>query len=248
MALDQIPVEGAVGEIVLNVARPSKSMDTGYALLLCHGLPLSRGGGRIASRLLPELAEHISAESGWAVATTSLRGVGVTAGTFSASGWRSDLNSVIGTLVERVNGISLAGFGFGGSLALRVTAESDSVRGVASLAAPADLRSWCGTPETFSEACHRAGVVGDEPLAEAHELMDDVLNVDPLGAAAGVPPRRMMVVHGADDAVVPSSEARRLVDAADGHAELRIIQGAGHWLRADPRMVATLLGWLDRQR
>ena len=109
MALDQIPVEGAVGEIVLNVARPSKSMDTGYALLLCHGLPLSRGGGRIASRLLPELAEHISAESGWAVATTSLRGVGVTAGTFSASGWRSDLNSVIGTLVERVNGISLAG-------------------------------------------------------------------------------------------------------------------------------------------
>jgi hypothetical protein len=27
---------------------------------------------------------------------------------------------------------------------------------------------------------------------------------------------------------------------------LRIIQGAGHWLRADPRMVATLVGWMDR--
>jgi hypothetical protein len=27
-----------------------------------------------------------------------------------------------------------------------------------------------------------------------------------------------------------------------------LIQGAGHQLRADPRMVATLLGWLDRHR
>jgi len=38
------------------------------------------------------------------------------------------------------------------------------------------------------------------------------------------------------------------VAAADGRAELRLIQGAGHQLRADPRMVATLLGWLDRHR
>ena len=30
-------------------------------------------------------------------------------------------------------------------------------------------------------------------------------------------------------------------------AELRIIAGAGHQLRHDPRAVAVLLGWLDRQ-
>ena len=56
-----------------------------------------------------------------------------------------------------------------------------------------------------------------------------------------------MIVHGGDDAVVPVAQARMLVDAADGHAELRIVQGAGHWLRPDPRMVATLLGWLERR-
>jgi putative redox protein len=29
---------------------------------------------------------------------------------------------------------------------------------------------------------------------------------------------------------------------------MRIIDGAGHRLRHDPRAVAVLLGWLDRQR
>ena len=56
-----------------------------------------------------------------------------------------------------------------------------------------------------------------------------------------------MIVHGGDDAVVPVAQARTLVEAAGGHAELRIVQGAGHLLRPDPRMVATLLGWLERR-
>ena len=38
-----------------------------------------------------------------------------------------------------------------------------------------------------------------------------------------------------------------LLDAADGAAELRILPGAGHRLRHDPRAIAVLLGWLDRQ-
>jgi len=41
---------------------------------------------------------------------------------------------------------------------------------------------------------------------------------------------------------VPSS------DFHDGAADLRIVDGGGHQLRHDPRAVATLLGWLDRQR
>jgi putative redox protein len=35
---------------------------------------------------------------------------------------------------------------------------------------------------------------------------------------------------------------------AHGEAELRLIPGAGHSLRHDPRAIAVLLGWLDRQR
>jgi putative redox protein len=42
-------------------------------------------------------------------------------------------------------------------------------------------------------------------------------------------------------------DARVLADA-HGSADLRIIDGASHQLRHDPRSVAILLGWLDRQR
>ena len=241
-------VDGAAGAIEVEVATPSKAQDTGRLLLLCHGLPLHRGGGGNASKLLPELAARMAADSGWSVAVCSLRGVGGAPGTFSASGWLEDLIAVIDSVGADHQKISLAGFGFGGALALRAAVEVESIRAVAALATPADLGAWCGSPEAFAVACERAGAVGSEPLLEPMALRADVLAIDPLGAAAAVPPRRMMIVHGADDLVVPADEARQLVDAAQGRAELRIIEGAGHWLRADPRMVATLLGWLDRQR
>jgi putative redox protein len=35
---------------------------------------------------------------------------------------------------------------------------------------------------------------------------------------------------------------------AHGSAELRVFDGAGHRLRHDPRAIAVLLGWLDRQK
>jgi putative redox protein len=35
---------------------------------------------------------------------------------------------------------------------------------------------------------------------------------------------------------------------AHGAAELRVINGAGHRLRHDPRAIALLMGWLDRQK
>jgi putative redox protein len=72
--------------------------------------------------------------------------------------------------------------------------------------------------------------------------------IDPLSAITKIPPRRLLIGHGTDDQEIPVSDARDLVNAAEGRAEMRLIQGAGHQLRADPRMVATLLGWLDRHR
>jgi putative redox protein len=91
-------------------------------------------------------------------------------------------------------------------------------------------------------------------VADAHELLGpeelraDVVAIDPLAAVAQIPPRRLLIGHGTDDLEIPVSDARDLLNGAEGRAELRLIQGAGHQLRADPRMVATLLGWLDRHR
>ena len=231
--------------ITSSTARPV----AGHVLVLVHGLPRLVGMGRQAAGLLPELAEHVATESGWLVVTGTLSGVGGSTGTFSASQWRDDLGRILERVTVDDQRVSLAGFGFGGSLALAVAAKDERVRGVATFAAPAHLAAWCGSAEAIHRAVQVAGVVGDErDLLEPAKLYKDFLAVDPLKAIAKLPPRRLLIGHGTDDLEVPASDARDLVAAADGRAELRLIQGAGHQLRADPRMVATLLGWLDRHR
>ena len=54
------------------------------------------------------------------------------------------------------------------------------------------------------------------------------------------------MVHGANDEIVPITDARELADAANETAELRILAGADHMLMHDPRAIALLLGWFDR--
>lgn len=239
------------GRTVLDLRLSNSSARSlpGHVLVLVHGLPRLVGMGRQAAGLLPELAEHVATESGWLVASGTLSGVGGSTGTFSASKWLDDLRVIIDRVADEEQRVSLAGFGFGGSLALAGAAKDERVRGVATFAAPAHLAAWGGSPEEIHRAVQVAGVVGDEKdLLDAAALYQDLLAVDPMGAIAKIPPRRLLIGHGTDDLEVPASDARDLVAAADGRAELRLIQGAGHQLRADPRMVATLLGWLDRHR
>lgn len=242
-------VAGPTGPLSVAVAAPPSRPSEGRCLLVCHGLPLTRGGGRTAAGTLPELAEHLAAESGWMVATCSLSGTGESPGTFSAARWREDLAAVVDWLEADHPRLWLGGFGFGGALVLDLAARDERIRGVATFATPADPAAWAGPPDRFYAAVVASGAVDRaEPLEDPETLAKGVYALDPLSAIAAIPPRRILVVHGAEDLLVPVDAARELVAAAQGRAELRIIQGAGHWLRSDPRMVATLIGWLDRNR
>lgn len=240
-------LQSGTSEIDLHVYRPENRTAVSRTLLLVHGLPRTLGMGRTAAGMLPELAEHLSHESGWTVASGTMSGVGAATGTFSATKWRADLLMMVDHLYDEERPLALAGFGIGGCLSLRFAAEDERVRGVATFSTTAHLDEWCGNAKEFAAEVARAGVVekGQE-LLEPEELSADVLALDPLGAAAALPPRRLLIGHGADDREVPVQSARDLYAAANEHAELRIIHGAGHVLRADPRMVATLLGWMDR--
>jgi hypothetical protein len=51
---------------------------------------------------------------------------------------------------------------------------------------------------------------------------------------------------------VPTAAAWALADAArvggaKAIVDFRLVPGAGHGLWADPRVIATLIGWLERQ-
>ena len=66
-------------------------------------------------------------------------------------------------------------------------------------------------------------------------------------AVASMAESDLLLGHGTDDELVPPLDAR-VIAGRHGSADLRMIAGAGHPLRHDPRAIATLLGWLDRQR
>ena len=144
----------------LRVASSSARPSASHLLIIVHGLPRAMGMGRQAAGLLPELAEHLANESGWIVATGTLSGVGGSTGTFSATQWRSDLRTILDHVDDGERKISMAGFGFGGALALATAADDDRIRGVATFATPAHLEPWCGGAEEFRRAVQIAGVVG----------------------------------------------------------------------------------------
>lgn len=238
--------------LAASVVRPAgaNASETGrHGLVLCHGFPISSAAARHGAGY-PELAERLVAETGWVVLTVSFRGTGQSQGDFSLGGWLADLKVAVDAClgVPGVDAVWLCGFAAGGALALCAAGEDPRIRGVASFAAPADFGDRATDARRFVAQARAAGVIRDARFppdldAWARELRE----IRPLSLIGKIPPRAVLLVHGANDEVVPLLDARALADAAEGDVELRVLAGAGHRLRHDPRAIALLLGWLDRQ-
>lgn len=237
-----------------HIGRPPRSDSTGRTrgLVLAHGFPTGPQWSQSSGRTYPDFADRIAAEAGWTVLAFNFRGTGESEGDFSITGWLHDLKSAIAHLRddEGVDGVWLAGFRTGGALAICAAAEDPEVRGVATFGAPADFDDWAADPQRFLASARGLGVIRnadypDDVAAWAQELKE----TRAIGAVKHLDGRPLMVVHGSIDDVVSLSDARALADSADPDesCELRIITGAGHRLRHDPRAVAVLLGWLDRR-
>jgi putative redox protein len=241
---DGVPIAG-------HLARPRIAPGTSVpGLVITHGMPHASQGGRLSARSFPELAERIAAEMGWMVLVITFRGCGDSGGDFSLHGWLDDLSAAARHLrgTDGVKGVWVAGFGTGGALSVCAAARDDQIRGVAAMGAPADFDDWASHPRRLLQHARDTGIIRSPAFPPQFEpWAREIRNVRAIAAIGDVAPRPLLVVHGSDDEMVPVFDARVLADA-HGEADLRIIEGAGHQLRHDPRAVAILLGWLDRQR
>ena len=238
-------------ELTAHLARPARS-DSALqpAVVVVHGFPSEAGGGINSTNTLPAFADLIAAETGFTALAYASRGVAGSQGDFSLDGWRRDLQGAIDYLASSVDcdGIWLIGFGTGGALAVVAASEDERVRGVAAVAAPADFEDWARNPRKLLVWAREVGVVRDQSFPPKFDRWAaEIRTVRAVDAAEALGDRALLVLHGSDDETVPVFDARVLADAC-GHADLRIISGAAHHLRHDPRAVAVLLGWLERQR
>jgi putative redox protein len=220
------------------------------AVVLCHGFPAGAGGAETSASTFPELADRLANELGFLALSFNFRGAGRSEGNFSLDGWLDDACAAVDHVLatETVTGVWLAGFGTGGSLAVCAAARDQRVRGVAALGAPADFDDWAGQPRRLLQHARDIGLVKDDAFPPSLDGWARPLRtIRAAECVTDLVSRPLLVVHGTDDDAVPEFDARVVADA-HGHAELRFVAGAGHRLRHDPRAVAVLLGWLDRQR
>ncbi|MDQ3384608.1 MAG: alpha/beta fold hydrolase [Actinomycetota bacterium] len=237
--------------LAAHVARPPSSTAVAGrpGLVVCHGFPAGAKGAAASAQTYPELADRIAADAGWTVLAFNFRGTGDSEGDFSLGGWLVDLRAAVGHLLdhEGVGGVWLMGASTGGSLAICAAGEDERVRGVAALSARADFDDWAAHPRRFLDHAREIGVIRSPRFPpDVDAWTRELREARPLGLVAKLAPRPLLLVQGSDDDVVPSLDARALADC-HGSAELRIIRGAGHRLRHDPRAIAVLLGWLERQ-
>ena len=238
--------------LAAHLARPVGAPGAGRlpGLVLSHGFPAGPRGAATAAQTYPQLADRLAAETGWVVLAFNFRGTGSSEGDFSLGGWVDDLRAAVDHLskVDGVGGVWLAGASTGGALSLCVAATDPRVRGVATLGAPADFEHWAGDAKGLLDHARQVGAIQRASFPEDIGAWTRALrDTKPLARIGDIPPRPILIVHGEQDEVVPAEDARALADAAHGGAELRIISGAGHRLRHDPRAVAIVLGWLERQ-
>jgi putative redox protein len=234
-----------------HLARPRTAPGTWTpAVVISHGFPSMARRSAKSAITFPELADRIANEMGWYALTYNFRGCGGSEGDFSAGGWLEDLASATAYVRSQpdVGAVWLVGFGTGGALSICAASRDESIVGVAAVGAPADFDDWAGHPRRLLQHAREVGIVRDPrfpPSVDAwgRELRE-LRAVDCVGALA---PRPLLVLHGAEDDLVPAFDARVIADA-HGSAEMRLLEGGGHQLRHDPRGVAVLLGWLDRQR
>jgi putative redox protein len=217
---------------------------------LCHGFPIGPLDARQSAGTFPQLIDRVASELGWVAMTFTFRGCGESEGDFSMQGWVDDLRAAIDHLIAETQptGVWLVGTNTGGSVALCVAADDPRIHGVAALGPRADFDDWAAQPRRFLEHAREIGAVRTPGFPTVFEDWGrELRRFRPVDAAARFSPRPLLVMHGEDDESVPVSDSRQLA-AAHGSAELRVLVGAGHRLRLDPRGVAVLLGWLDRQR
>jgi uncharacterized protein len=228
---------------------PARHHHDSPVLVLCHELPRTANAAAEAGPMYPTLADRLGAECGLRVAVTMLRGAGGSDGDFSARGWLEDLRFVVDHEVGHDGRAILAGFGLGTALALRLGVQEPRVCGVAAVAPAIDFRAFLGQPELLVAHCRATGVISSLDAPEDPDAwLNDLIELDPRGAAGSLGPRPLLVVHGTEDPEVPVAWAHSLAEAASGPSEFRAVPGGAHWLRADPRVVATLIGWTERQR
>ncbi len=196
------------------------------AIVIGHGFAMSR-------HELLDLAQGLRAR-GHAVLLFDFRAHGASEGDRSTFGYREadDLGAAVTFLAARPElagrRLGVAGISMGAAAAILVAARDRRIAAVCADSAFATLR---GVAVSGLRLFYRLPAIPFAPLTVRFgELLTgaSIGATRPIDAIAALAPRPVLIVHNAEDWLIPVADAHALYAAAGGPKELWIVPDAGH--------------------
>ncbi len=178
----------------------------------------------------------------WSVLCFDYRGYGRSTGRVTRAGTLEDARAALDFLLARgdvdPDRVAVFGQSLGGAVGIVLAAERQEVRGIIADGAFDSYRRIAGhhilrNPLLLALAWWAPWFIGRD--------------FDPIDHVARIAPRRILIMHGTADEIVPVSMARRLHAAAGEPRELWLVEHANHYEamqerfdKARPRLLAFL--------
>ena len=234
------------GRIFFPVEHPSRLYP---ALIICHGIPAGPQAKSQSDHGYEALALEFNS-IGVASVIFNFRGCGDSDGNFHMMGWTRDLEAVTEQMLETPHidpsRIIILGFSEGGAAAIHVAADNPKIYGLAVAGAPARFDLFKKGPSELVADFRGRGIIRDRDFP--HDLDDwyhAFGSIEPRHWISHFKGEYLLIVHGAEDEVIPPDHAQELKELAPaGLAQLSIVPHGLHRLRSDPRCIELIKEWI----
>lgn len=214
------------------------------AIIIAHGLParpvpVEEKGYDILAKELCQLGSI-----GFITLIFNFRGCKGSGGLYSPLGWIQDLQTVIKFLLDipelDKNRILLLGFSAGATISVYFTAQTPEIKALICCATPSDLSLNSPLLKRLVvgiKFAHNSKILRAE---EPKKIYDEFILINPLDWVEKIYPRPILITHGKDDQLINVENAYKLYNKAKEPKKLIIIDGAGHELRQDQRVMTII--------
>ncbi len=217
--------------------------------LLFYGAPSAPQTDEVdADLFLESFATRLAASSNSFVAVVLLRGVGSSTGSFSPMGWTQDVQAVcehLGVMMPSAR-VYLIGFELASIACLAAATELEQVAGVATISIVPTIPPYGLSYDDLANQLKNLGVDVPNSPDEINAWESEFQAINPSVIAPRLGNTPWLVIHGANDTGVPEHEVRRLMEDVAGFGDLHMITAGADSVRADPRVLALLVGWIAR--
>ncbi len=224
-------------KIDVNIGRNFTRLNVDEVVIICHGLPYEPGSA--IEKSYDFIAEYFS-KRGYPALIFDFTGTGRSRGDFSLLKWYEDLE-IISENFERFH---LIGFSMGGAVAYGLEgAESYSI-----ISSPFDMSLF--TEESlrgiYSNAILKRTLKGLRDYEIFRKKILDEFEI--ICPSSTTPKSNVLVVHGAEDDVVPFSHGVRIYEKSKKPKRFVKVENGDHFLRKNRSIIDLAYRWISEKR